>query len=252
MRNSTTKGITTERFQLDRFLEVFPDAPIGEITKTIHPDFVISNNNSSIGVEITQLFKSNQNNNFAPREIEAFRELIVQLAKDIYIHKYDIPLDVGVLFSERKLTNSDTSARKLVNIVEKIASGNEPLRIVSADEIDMPTEFSLIKVIKTTSHSSCSWSVSQSGWLSNLDESTIQTAISKKNMKICHYRKRTNEIWLLLVIDQIYLSSSFAVPNTVISYIYDSVFNKTILFSCIDKKWWILNAKRLSNPTHHG
>lgn len=150
---------------------------------------------------------------------------------------------MGVQFSNIALTNADASAGKLVNIIEEIASVNKPCCIVSANEIKMPEEFSIISITKTTSHSSCLWRVYQSGWPPNIDESTIQAAISKKNKKIGKYRVNANEVWLLLIMDQIYLSGSFHVTDIAVSHIYDSVFNKTILFSCIDKKFWILSTK---------
>lgn len=242
----------TERFQLDRFLEVFPGVPAGQIEKTTHPDFVISNNTLSIGMELTQLYKIDRHGNFQPREIEAFREKIVSLAKEIYGSRNSIPLEVGVLFSETALTDAENTAKRLAVVIENLASGSEPWRVVTHDEIDMPKEFIIIRIIKRPLHTNCPWTVSYSGWLPDLDKSAIQTAISKKNMKIEKYRNQTSEIWLLLVMDQIYLSSSFKVPDTVISNTYDSMFNKTILFSCIDKKYWILNTKAPDNPIQVG
>ncbi|MBU6470585.1 MAG: hypothetical protein KGQ68_07865 [Gammaproteobacteria bacterium] len=234
--------ITTERFHLDRFLEIFPDAPVGQPQKTTHPDFVIPTCGHVVGIELTQLYKIGQNYNFQPREIEAFREKIVSLAKDIYSSKNAAPLDVGVLFSEIALADAEVTARKLVAVIEELASGDEAWRVVTHDEIGMPEEFSIIRIIKRPLHVNYLWSVSYSGWLPDLDKSVIQTAISKKNEKIAQYRKYADELWLLLVMDQIYLSSSFQIPDSIIAHTYDSAFNKTILFSCIDKKWWSLKT----------
>jgi len=100
--DSTAGQIATERFQLDRFLESYPGAPVGHIEKTTHPDFIISTTGKVVGIELTQLYKTNQNSNFPPRKIEAFRETIVRCAKDIYNSKNGVPLDVGVLFLERR------------------------------------------------------------------------------------------------------------------------------------------------------
>jgi len=244
--------ITTERFQLDRFLEVFPNAPVGSVAKKIHPDFVITNGNTSIGLELTQLFRTNKNSNYQPRQVEAFREQIVGSAKKSYVNKTNVPLDVSVLFSEVPLTNEAAIAQKLINTIETLASGNEPWRVVSRDDIDMPNELSLIKIIKRASHQGCSWNVTQTGWLPNIDELTIQAVISKKNKKLAQYKVCAKEIWLLLVMDQLYLSSSFNIPESVTQHIYASVFDKTVLFSCIDKRYWALKTTTLNDKVQNG
>lgn len=240
--DSTAGQISTERFQLDQFLKIFPHAPVGQPKKTTHPDFIIRTSDGVLGIELTQLYKTGQNYNSQPRQIEAFREKIVSLAKDIYSSKNAAPPDVGVLFSEIALTDAKVTARKLVAVIEKLASGDEAQCVVTHDEMDMPQEFSIIRFNRVPSHVNCLWTVVQSGWIPDLDKSTIQTAISKKNEKIAQYRKYADELWLLLVMDQIYLSSSFQIPDSIIAHTYDSAFNKTILFSCIDKKWRSLNT----------
>src|SRR5574337_162758 len=219
---ASVEQITTERFQLDQFLGCFPDAPVGYIKKTTHPDFVISTGERVIGIELTQLYKITENSDHQPRAIEAFRERIVRLAKDIYISGNNISLDVGVLFSGKALTDAQVTARNLVTVIKKLASGSEAWRVATHDEINMPEEFSIIRIIKRPSHDGCLWTVSQSGWLPDLNESAVQTTISKKNEKIREYRKCVDEIWLLLVMDQIYLSSSFNVPDSTIAHKYNS------------------------------
>lgn len=238
----SAEQITTERFQLDRFLEIFPDTPIGQIKKTTHPDFVISTGERVIGVELTQLFKADRNSSFQPRQIEAFRERIVQQARKIYISDSNIPLEVGVLFSGKVLKDVQGTAMGLVNAIKNIASGSGASRIVRADEMDMPPEFSIIKFDKVASHAHCSWNIIQFGWTQDLDKCAIQTAISKKNRRITEYQNGADEIWLLLVMDQIYLSSSFKVPTPIITHTYKSAFSKTLLFSCIDKRYWCLKT----------
>lgn len=240
--DSTAGQISTERFQLDQFLKIFPHAPVGQPQKTIHPDFVIPTCGHVVGIELTQLYKTGQNYNFHPKKIEAFREKIVSLAKDIYSSKITAPPDVGVLFSEIALANAEVTARKLVAVIEKLASGDVAQCVVTHDEMDMPQEFSIIRFNRVPSHVNCLWTVVQSGWIPDLDKSAIQTAISKKNKKIAKYQECADEIWLLLVMDQIYLSSSFNVLDSIIDQTYISAFSKTILFSCIDKRYWILKT----------
>lgn len=232
----------SERLQLDRFLELFPAAPVGHVEKSIHPDFVVTTSKGGIGIELTQLYHVESNRNFKPREIEAFKDKIVGMAKDIYRSGNGLPLEVGVHFSGTALTDAKTTARNLVGVIQELASGDEIWRVVTHDDTDIPQEFSVIRIIKRPSWTNCVWSVSSTRWLPDLDVSAIQTVISKKNKKIGKYQKSVDVIWLLLVIDQEYLSSFFEVRDSVLAHTYDSAFSKTILLSYMSKRCWVLNT----------
>lgn len=233
---------TGERLQLDRFLEIFPAAPVGRVEKSVHPDFVVTTSKGVIGIELTQLHQVERNRNFQPREIDAFKDKIVGLAKDIYSSCNAIPLEVGVHFSGTPLSNVEITARKLVGVIQELASGNEVSRVVTHDDIDMPQEFSVIRIIKRPSYANCLWSVSSARWLPVLDVSQIQTRIAQKNEKIGKYKESADELWLLLVIDQEYLSSFFEVRDSMLAHTYNSAFSKTILFSYMSKRLWVLKT----------
>lgn len=233
---------TSERLQLDRFLEIFPAAPVGRVEKSIHPDFVVTTSKGAIGIELTQLHQVKSNHNFQPREIDAFKDKIVGLAKDIYSSGNVIPLEVGVHFSGAPLSDVETIARKLVGVIQELASGNEVRRVVTHDDLDMPQEFSVIRIIKRPSYANCLWSVSSTRWLPALDVRQIETRIAQKNKKIGKYKESADELWLLLVIDHEYLSSFFEVHDSMLTHTFNSAFSKTILFSYMNKRWRVLNT----------
>jgi hypothetical protein len=234
----------TERWQLERFIESYAKLPGAEIRDSESPDFVIVTNAGRIGIEVTQLYRSPDAGRFPLKKVETFRESIVHRARDIYTQRGAPTVDVGVLFSDNFQGRQDREAiaEKLATFVQQVYPVEEPWVIVWNDDvgISMPEELERVRIITERKAATGSWLMTQSGWLPKLDRSLLQKAFDAKNPRVSAYREKAKQVWLLLMLDAFYFSSSFSVPEEVVTQPYRSGFDQAFLFSAGERQWWPL------------
>lgn len=234
----------TERFQLEQFILSDPDFSGVEIKDhDDRPDFIVEKHGSPFGIEVTQLYRPASSESFALREVEAFREKIIVHAREIYKQRNAPAVHVGVMFSEMSYapTELEPLADELASFVQRAYPVDRPWVIFTDDNTsDLPTAFAGIRISKYASRETGFWSMEQCGTRAVLDRTIIQEAIDAKNRLVPVYRLRIPTVWLLLVMDALYLSSSFTVPEEIVCEHYSCVFDRAFLFSLVDGRSWPL------------
>ena len=79
----TTKD-ETEKTYLEGFAKTLPKFPVGRLSKSENPDFLISNDGSTLGIELTRIFRKPPQGESPLREQESLREQIAESAKARY------------------------------------------------------------------------------------------------------------------------------------------------------------------------
>jgi hypothetical protein len=76
------------------------------------------------------------------------------------------------------------------------------------------------------------WTVVKAGLVATLTPEYLQAEIDKKAKKINIYRKKAEEIWLLIVADPTQLSQKFYIPTDFPIGSVSSHFTKTFYYGC--------------------
>jgi hypothetical protein len=231
----------TERFQLERFLLNNPGFSGVEIKDHERPDFIVAKHGSPFGIEVVQLYHPAVNGSFALRQVEAFREKIIDRARVIYEQRKAPAVDVGVMFSDMVYAPTDLELRadELATFVQRAYPLDRPWVIYTDDNSsNMPAAFTMLSISKRDTEGF--WHMMQCRERAVLSRTIIQDAIDAKNRLVPDYRLKIPTVWLLLVMDALYLSSSFTVLDEIVRVPYSCAFDRAFLFSVVDGRAWPL------------
>jgi hypothetical protein len=90
-----------EQIYLEGVAKTLPKFPAGHLSKSENPDFLISNESGTLGIELTRIFRKPRQGESVLREQESLREQIVELAKARYDALGRVPIHVGVFFNDQ-------------------------------------------------------------------------------------------------------------------------------------------------------
>ncbi|MGA2808863.1 MAG: hypothetical protein ABSE87_12065 [Terracidiphilus sp.] len=242
---SDEKKKQRERFLLDRFLEHQGITPT-RIVPGESPDFLIDLEGRTVGIELTELFiRSNKSEaNPKPAEesllkrIESNADRIMSRAREIYFLAGNPPVLSKIVISDRITLDK----KKGDQIAELIAYQIQSMSLENSqavkwrsceEENEKHPLLDLVYFIHTERVPElrfAHWTVVKAGLVAPLTPEYLQAEIDKKAKKIDTYRKKAEEIWLLIVADPTQLSQKFSVPTEFPICSVSSPFTKTLYY----------------------
>lgn len=223
-----------EQFYLDLLRQLMPSFPTGSIDPCEGPDFILTNQTSKIGIEITRLHKSPDASDNHLQVQENERKLLVAEA----LREYELTrlpcAEVRFIFSEHTSFNKKNRPNYAKRISALIASQipSDQSWISLDNHFDDPTKFpyeiSHVSIARY-GHTSNFWSVSGAGWVQEDFISDLQSLIGKKNSLVAGFRKDCNAHWLVVVIDGMADSTFFEPSLQTLTHVYETSFNRIFL-----------------------
>jgi hypothetical protein len=248
---SNDKKKQHEKFLLDRFLEHQGITPT-RIDPGESPDFLITLDGRTVGIEVTELFikRCNSEARRLPEDpllqaIESITTRIVSKARKVYFDANNPHVLSHILFSNR--VTPDIDKRKGDQIAKLIADQIQSMsrqdsegaewrsREDEKDENPLSEWVIFISSWKVPDLRFARWSPTNNtvGLVSTLTPERLQEEIDKKASRIDAYKKRAEEIWLLIVADRTRSSQKFSVmPDFPLDSI-SSPFAKTFYYGCV-------------------
>ena len=225
-----------ENYYLDRFKSTYSDFPAGTIRANEKPDFLVEACEGVVGMELTELYRSDSETRIPRQASEALREQCVRQAESICRNDGRSQLYVSVYFSPsiglRKSIIPVLSARLAALVQSVNVEVDNSIMLEDDGKTDgFPEEVDTIHIRRLPSAVRGFWSAPDSGWVPDCSSEQIQDVIDKKTRRILDYRRRCNSIWLIIVIDGFRISSSFNLPKEIRNHHYRSGFDRTFLLN---------------------
>lgn len=247
-----------EKFLLDRFLEHQGITPT-RIDPGESPDFLVDIDGRTVGVEVTQLFikRCNSEARLLPEEkalleakeptlqaIESITSSIVSKARRIYLDADNPPVHSQILFSSWIKPNIDNKkrdqvAKLIADQIQGMSLQNSEVANWRSREDEKENPLSdwviFISAQRVPELRFARWSPTNNsvGFVSTLTPERLQEEIDKKASRISAYKKRAEEIWLLIVADRTRSSQKFSVmPDFPLDSI-SSPFAKTFYYGYV-------------------
>jgi hypothetical protein len=242
---SDEKKKQRERFLLDRFLEYQGITPT-RVVPGESPDFLIDLEGRTVGVELTELFIRNSKSEAHPKpaeesllkKIESNADRIMSRAREICFRAGNPPVLSTIVISDRITLDKkkgDQIAELIADQIQSMSLQNsQAVKWRSGEEEDEEHPLlDSVHFIHTERVPDCRfahWTVVKAGLVATLTPEHLQAEIEKKAKKINTYRKRAEEIWLLIVADRTQLSQKFSIQTDFpISSVF-SPFTKTFYY----------------------
>jgi hypothetical protein len=211
---SRTKKL--EQLFFEQFRSKVSEFPTGSVIHDDAPDFLVSMPHTSLGIEITQIFREVSPGELPEQQYEAEEQLIIDRAQEMATTLQLPPLLVSAYFSSQARPQKryrDSITRKLVESVESnLPLGDDfAFRLHSND--GLPREIDAVSVRRYPCITKPLWQTGGAGAVMEDCASDIQAKIDSKNAKLGEYKRRCADCWLLIVADWFAASSAFYEPS---------------------------------------
>jgi hypothetical protein len=241
----TTKK-EVERWQLERFKEVWPAFPKGPIIESEGPDFLVEHDGRLVGVELTQFFREPAPGEGPRQEQEQLRRRIVTRAQELFGQRGGPPLAVGVFFSQyQTLSKGDVQplAMSLADYIASLGVPPESRAVVDAaddEHSSLPEAFTRLHVGRFDVLTEPSWAAPDAGYITDADPGHLQRIVDGKNDLVPTYRAKADELWLVIVAHGFAISSTVTMGADALSSTYRSAFDRVFLLQSFDRRVWEL------------
>jgi hypothetical protein len=205
-----------EIFVINKFREMYEHFPEGILDHPNSPDFILTTTYKKIGIELTQMFHSNEAKQLSSEKND-FTDLVVhKLSKRLPYHfglTIDIDENIGVgkgkrekiacdvseiCFNEFKDV-ADYSGRHIHNLDFDIDDSLQDLKkqLYLQGYRKLPAGVEYIRIFRCDAHEASFNSESNAAWIPPFTKDRLQEVLDKKDCKISRYIK-CNEYWLLI------------------------------------------------------
>jgi hypothetical protein len=254
-----------EKVHLEHFKLAFDGFPSGTVVQSEGPDFLIQGRQSTIGIEHTQMFQPGPTDGGSLQAQEKLRLKLLEHTQDRYSSAGGPALSAFVIFFPNKKISSkylNNVAYNLAEVILREAIRQEHARFLQLSPItcDLPHPIAGVNILIRPGSNRSSFSPLEMGWIPAISSSDILSRIADKETKIIQYEKKCDEIWLLIVANEIAVSSTVDLSQEAIQYSYSTNFDrlfflwnfhpKCLEFTVAKKSWWGRIIKRLLRLTN--
>jgi hypothetical protein len=220
---------------INRVKSLYSGFPEGELMSGEEPDFLVAHDNVIVGIELTEYIRGQRGGGGSLlRAQEETRQKIMAEAARLFSEKSGAVLNVYAHWNpnlENALKKTDITrvAEEIAKLVlERLPS--DPSERGTIDPWAEPDDLVIDPYITLLSfqHSPVArWSSGNAGFMGT-NTSDIQWIISGKDKKIYTYRKKCQEVWLVIVADGSYLSSIPVLDGVIAAHQYQSTFDRVL------------------------
>lgn len=227
-----------EKVHLQRFRECWPDFPAGEIRDHEEPDFIVTTEGTTVGIELRSFYYDElKGKGSHSQQQESLRTQTVDSAARRYQDKGLPPVNVSVLWNDRRPLD-----KKLVKSLEEplfnLVKENlpEPRQEVFLGHPDatwksLPKEIVALWIDRFGPPSESLWSSQGGGAIPCADVEDINQAILAKEKKIPAYRRSaadlaTAELWLLVIASGFTASGSCKIAPELEDHCFETSFDR--------------------------
>lgn len=213
------------------------------------PDFLIQQENSILGVEVTEIFQMPPEDGVYLQEQEKIKSDIISTTEDILKEKGIPTVKVYVSFNDNFRINIDTSKfalkkrdrysipKILVDIIcNNIPNFAEKIEVYGVYCEKLPIQINSVHISREESYSKIFVGTSSGGILPPLDYDNLNKTINAKNNKINTYKEKCDECWLLIISNDIHFEKTFDLENSMpaLDSCYNFEFNKVFF---VEEAW---------------
>jgi hypothetical protein len=218
---------------LEKVKSMYPDFPKGTVIPHEEPDFLISDAEDRVGVEMVQYVRGQGKQGSRSRWHEELHDEIVNLAKAKFVAHSAIPLSVHLhWFHHRDLRRRD--AQWISDDLNRLVSTQASLRInetisFEPDYREKVSDFITRVSVRRKASGKSVWSNVEVG-PAEVSWPELQGLISAKNIKVGSYLRNCGRVWLVIVADGQRISTSGELSDRHRPLSLESSFEKILYY----------------------
>lgn len=236
-----------ERNQLKALKSIYPGFPCGTIVDHEAPDFLIRTDSETVGIELVDYVRGQGDpGGSVARRDEVVRLRIAEMAKAEFEATHGVTLEVHFFWYPHRHPSKSIAkllASEIAGLVSRFIPQETHVRAtVKRDQLGgTPLEEYLhsVFIVRLKNSGSGVWSEVASAWVEvAIDE--LQQLIGSKDIKIDQYSKVCDSVWLVIVTDELHLSSFAELVAHVKRHRFQTDFGRVIWFDGRESSFSIL------------
>lgn len=200
-----------------------------------NPDFLVSLNNETIGIEFTEIYMEDKINNKTLREDEAIKERIVEWVRKKAIENNIPPLHVAVIYSGSINKKQEAQVKESLFQIVKNNCPKAGESITFDFEDDIPDIFRSVIIANIRDAKRHVWHYTEASFVETNFPKQLQSKIDSKAKKISKYLMKCNKCWLVIVALGYSGSSFFEFSEEMENCTYKSPFDKVFYIEAFRK-----------------
>lgn len=230
----------------ERFKALLPDFPQGVVTSSEEPDFLVTRQGSTVGIELTELHREAPAGTTPQQASEAMRHRVVARAQELYTAAGHPLVRATVLMNGRHIKRKDVET--LAIAITDIAKRNIPEPNSSSHESYdwtnrsyFPEILDSVAVHRLDAITENFFSCPGSTWVASLSSADIDRALVAKESKYSAYRTRCDTAWLLINADIGPMSTWFQFDAAALTVPFVSSFDRVFVLRHFGSELYELN-----------
>jgi hypothetical protein len=239
-----------ERVFLDHLLRALGAPRPSTITPGERPDFHLVYENESVGVEVTQLFRSPTEP--GSREWEGTCNAVLEAARRALEAERLPPRHFSVTFDKRRrFRKADYSAsgQLLANVARQMIDDPRPNVVAGIGAgpyhsitVELPAGVQIM-IMNETQRDTSWWTPSTGGAVGEIDPKIIAAAIAGKEGSLAAYRQVAPKVWLILGLDDFTYSGMMQVDGApALDRSFSTAFDRVFLVPRSGPALWELDC----------
>ncbi len=203
----------------------------GEFIYGDNPDFLVSENGNTLGIEVTEIYNPVKIEGKTLREHEVMKEMIVERARDKSMAIGLPPLHVNVSFAGNIKNNR---VAYLTEVLFEIVKNNCPEQgnlIEFGNEGSIPDDFLSIFISNIPGSKRHVWMPMEVGCVETNFSDQIQQRIDSKAKKLRQYYLKCDRCWLIIAALGVSASNFYEIGKDMEKFCYESPFEKVFFFN---------------------
>ena len=203
-----------ERLSLEEAAAIYPDFPSGNVIETERPDFLISSDSRVTGIEVVNYVRGQGAGGSADRRNEILQQKVVDRGRREFESNHLEPLMVHFSWDLNRYPRKTdvpfiaTSAAEVVEqYIPQTLFGHTRISSDRFSNTLLCTFVSSINAMRVRNDRQALWSSISAGFVS-VSEDELQRLLASKATKAQGYLQDCDEMWLLIVADGRYMSST--------------------------------------------
>jgi len=231
-----------ERQWLERARDLRPELFAGEILPGEVPDFVLVEAGIRKGVEVTRYVTSRRVGEPIGEEQNGLRRKVLRLSRNRFSQASSTRLRVGAVFRPVPPIRADRVSPLVQAISDYLVAhgdGTEWARVEwrANDDNSVPPELLSLFATVVPSEASTHWYPADAGWVSHADGGEIGRIVGAKAAKVDQYRKRCEEVSLLIVFEGTpHSARAVHAPEGLVSFSVSTRFDRVYCLDVLERR----------------
>lgn len=224
-----------EAWRLERFKTFVADFPDGRIESTEEPDFLVHGANRVVGIELTDLHRETPRGQVPEQAREAMRHRVVARAQELYA-KRDLPPVLATFLLDDRILIKKTEVEGLAKEYADLVADNVPAANAGTelpqdydDYLTMPSLVHKLMVRRFDVVTRSMFTCPGATWVPTLGFKDIERTLASKEPKVSAYRRRCDEVWLVINADMESMATWFEIESSILEHAFHTAFDRVFL-----------------------